>query len=222
MDDSITDVMGDWGFYIDDTFEKNYAEYLRNFMNTLYTQSDYASTNYGKELINTMFWGQKLYFLPHLKFNAPTLSKPRSDNKFTPIYNRTEYIRKVFTVLARRIDENAQAKKPVLGIINTWERYNFEIPNIISKRLDVLLGAKRPDDTTAATNANLIKYTLCIVAVLDWWLNNPESPAYTADSKDFYRTSGNNGAPEFSVPERTDQNQLFADGVKKAIAERQQ
>ena len=219
IDDSVTDVMGDWGFYIDDTFEKNYAEYLRNFMNTLYTQSDYASTNYGKELINSMYWGQKLYFLPHLKFNAPTLSKPRSDNKFKAIYLRTEYIRNVFTVLARRIDENAAAKKPVLGVINPWERYNFDIPNVISKRLDVLLGAKRPDDSTAATNANLIKYTLCIMAVLDWWVNNKESPAYTTDSTLFYRTSGK-GVPEFSAPERSDQNQLFAEAVKKAVAER--
>ena len=107
----------------------------------------------------------------------------------------------------------------MLGVLNPWDRYRFDIPNVISKRLDVLLGAKRQTDTSA-TNANLIKYTLCIIAVLDWWLNNPESPAYTTDSRYIYRISEKDGGPEFSVPERNDQNQLFAAAVKRAIAAR--
>ena len=98
-----------------------------------------------------------------------------------------------------------------------YSHFNFYIPNVVSKRLDVLLGAKRDDATTAATNANLIKYTLCVVAVLDWWINNPDSPAYTADAAHFYRT-GKDGSPEFSAQIRSDQNQLFADAVKKAVA----
>lgn len=81
----------------------------------------------------------------------------------------------------------------------------------------MLLGAKRDDDVTAATNANLIKYTLCTVSVLDWWINNPSSPAYDANYSNLYRISEEDGGPLFSVPERSDQNQLFAEGVKKAI-----
>lgn len=219
LPDSITNVMSDWSYYYEDCFNKNYGEDLRSFMNTLYTQSDYASTNYGKELINKMYWACKFYFLPHLKFNAPTLTKPRADNKYSPLYNRTNYVRRVFTVLAGRIDENSAEKKPVLGVLNPWNRYNFEIPNVISKRLDVLLGAKHDDATTAATNANLIKYTLCIIAVLDWWINNKTSPAYSSDASKFYRSS-KDGSPDFSAKERTDQNQLFAESVKKAIAAR--
>ena len=92
----------------------------------------------------------------------------------------------------------------------------FELPNIVSKRLDILLGAKKANSN--ATNANLIKYTLCIVSVLDWWINNQQSPAYTCDWRKFYRINEADGSLEFSVPERTDQNQLFADGIKKAMA----
>ncbi len=217
LQDSVTDAMGDWSFYLDDYFFKNYCDYLKNFMNSLYSQSDYSGTQYGKENINNLYWRAKLDFLPNLKFNAPTLSKPRSDSKYRPLAARTDYLRTVFTVLARRIDENSAGKKPVLGVMNPWARYNFDIPNVVSKRLDVLLGAKRDDATTAATNANLIKYTLCVVAVLDWWINNPDSPAYTADAAHFYRT-GKDGSPEFSAQIRSDQNQLFADAVKKAVA----
>ncbi|MBQ1661011.1 MAG: hypothetical protein II054_00780, partial [Treponema sp.] len=219
LQDSMSNVMADWGFYLEDLFYKKLGDYLRNFMNSLYSQADYPTTNYGKENINNILWREKFYFLPNLQFSAPTLTKPRNDSKYEPLYNRTDYIRTVFTVLARRIDENAGSKKPVLGVMNPWDRYVFDIPNVVSKRLDVLLGAKKDDRSTAATNANLIKYTLCIVAVLDWWINNPDTPAYTTDSADFYRKSPD-GSPEFSAEVRDDQNQLFAEAVKKAVAAR--
>ena len=103
-------------------------------------------------------------------------------------------------------------------MLNPWEKYKFDLSNTVSKRIDVLLGANRDISVSAATNANLIKYTLCIISVLDWWINNPTSPAYMSDPKDIYRISEKDGAPLFSVDVRTDQNQLFAEGVKKAIA----
>ena len=81
--------------------------------------------------------------------------------------------------------------------------------------MDVLLGAKKSD--SAATNANLIKYALMIIAVLDWWVNNPDSPAYSTDSTKIYRINQEDGAPAFSVPTRTDQNKLFAERVKANI-----
>lgn len=217
IDDSIASVMSDWGFYIEDLFYKKIGDYLRSFMNSFYSQSDYPTTNYGKENINNILWREKLYFLPNLRFNSLTLNKPRNDSKYEPLYNRSDYIRTVFTVLGRRIDENAASKKPVLGILNPWDRYVFDIPNIVSKRLDVLLGAKKDDQHTAATNANLIKYTLCVSAVLDWWINNNSSPAYTTDALNFYRVSPD-GAPEFSAEIRSDQNQLFVNAIKKAVA----
>nr|MCR5217166.1 hypothetical protein [Treponema sp.] len=119
-----------------------------------------------------------------------------------------------------RIDQNAAGKKTVLGVMNPWDRYQFDLPNVISKRLDVLLGAKRPDDLTNATNANLIKYTLCMISVLDWWINNPSSPAYSSSTENQYRVSAKDGSPEFSVPLRTDQNTLFAENIKKSLAAR--
>ena len=111
----------------------------------------------------------------------------------------------------------AKERGTVHGIQNPWDKYEFDIPNIISKRMDVLLGAKRPAKETAATNANLIKYALCVVAVLDWWLNSKGSPAYATDSSQIYRINERDGGPAFSVPLRNDQNKLFADAVKAAV-----
>ena len=222
MPDSISDVMGDWSFYGEDLFNKKYGDYLREFVNAVYLQKDYANTQYGKESLNNILWRTKYYFLPNFKFNAPILAKPTNDSKYKPLCSRTDYVRTAFTVLARRIDENQAGHGTVLGVVNPWNRYVFDIPNTVSKRLDVLLGAKRDDETTAATNANLIKYTLCIMSVLDWWVNNASSPANTSDPMELYRVSDKDGSPEFSVPQRSDQNQLFAEAMKKAVAARHQ
>ena len=216
--DDISAVLSDWSYYREDLFDKKYGDYLRQFVNSTYSNKDYPTSQYGKESINNMLWRTKYYFFPNFKFNPPVLTKPLNDSKYKPIYARTDYVRTVFTTLSRRIDENMVSKKPVLGIMNPWDRYNFDIPNTVSKRLDVLLGAKKMDNLTSATNANLIKYTLLIMSVLDWWLNNGSSPAHTTDPMQIYRMSEKDGTPEFSAPERTDQNQLFADGIKKAIA----
>nr|WP_318718728.1 hypothetical protein [uncultured Treponema sp.] len=209
--------MSDWISYYEDLFGKRLGDYLRTYVNTLYSQKDYAQSNFGKENLNNILWRMKYFFLPHFKFNAPVLQKPINDTKYKPFYGRTDYIRTVFGTLVRRIDENSAAKKTVLGVLNPWDKYNFDLPNPISKRIDVLLGAKRDASVSAATNANLIKYTLCVMSVLDWWVNNPSSPAYSTDPMNLYRINAEDGAPQFSVELRTDQNALFADGVKKAI-----
>ncbi len=220
--DTLSDVISEWSVYIEDLFNKKYGDYLRGFMNSLYSQADYPSTQYGKENINNILWRQKTYFLPNFKFSAPTLTKPRNDSKYKPLYSRTDFARVVLTSFVRRIDDAFATKGIVPGIDNPWERYHFDISNVVSKRLDVLLGAKRDISVTAATNANLLKYTLCVLSVLDWWINNTESPAYTTDAMHFYRVSAQDGTPEFSVPMRKDQNQLFAESVKKAAAKKSQ
>lgn len=215
--DDISTIFSEWSNYREDLFFKQYGEYLRQFVNTAYSQKDYPQTQFGKENLNNMFWRAKYYFFPSLKFSAPTLTKPQNDSKYRPLNIRVDYLKTILTTLVRRIDENQAGKKPVLGIMNPWDRYSFDVPNPVSKRLDVLLGAKRSDDVTAATNANLLKYTLCIVSVLDWWVNNPTSPAYITDTSEIYRID-KDGGPGFSAPERSDQNKLFADAVKAAAA----
>lgn len=215
--DKLDSAMGDWISYYEDLFGKKLGDYIRTYVNTIYSQKDYPQTNFGKENLNNILWRMKYFFLPHFKFNAPVLQKPINDTKYKPFYGRTDYIRTVFTTLVRRIDENSAAKRTVLGVMNPWDKYNFDLPNPVSKRIDVLLGAKREASVSAATNANLIKYTLCVISVLDWWINNTSSPAYETDPMKLYRINAEDGAPQFSVPLRSDQNQLFAEGVKKAI-----
>ena len=44
-----------------------------------------------------------------------------------------------------------------------------------------------------------MKKTLSIICVLDWWINNENSPAYEVDNEIPYRISLDDGTPIFSV-----------------------
>lgn len=207
-------VISEWSVYREILFERDYADQITDFVNNEYSQGDYKSTLFGKKMITSMLWQTKYNFLPYFEFEQLLLEKPKNDSQYRPMCIRVGFLLRFFTMLSKNIDA-AKGQGMVLGIQNPWDKYKFDIPNAISKRMDVLLGAKKAD--SAATNANLIKYALVVVAVLDWWVNNPSSPAYSTDATKIYRINKDDGAPAFSVPTRSDQNKLFADRVKKNI-----
>ena len=207
-------VLSEWSVYREVLFERQYADQITDFVNNEYSQGDYESTLFGKKMITSMLWQTKYNFLPYFEFEQLLLEKPKNDSQFRPMCLRVGFLLRFFTMLSKNIDA-AKGQGLVMGIQNPWAKYKFDIPNAISKRMDVLLGAKKADG--AATNANLIKYSLVIVAVLDWWVNNPSSPAYSTDSSKIYRINPEDGAPAFSVPTRSDQNKLFAERVKQNI-----
>ena len=210
-DEDVSKAMLEWAVYSEDLFNKKLGDYLRTFVNQTYSQPEFVNSQFGKETMTNILWLTKYYFLPYYEFTQLILKKPRNDNPYKSLSSRVFYLRRA---LAACVKKNTAGD--IALVLNPAERYHFDLPNNISRRLDVLLGAKKIENTSA-TNANLIKYTACIVAVLDWWINNKESPAYNSSGK-IYRVSEEDGSPVFSAPERSDQNQLFVDAVKKAVA----
>ena len=213
--EKLSTVLGEWSVYREILFERHYADQINDFVNNEYSQGDYKSTLFGKKMITAMLWQTKYNFLPYFEFEQLLLEKPKNDSQYRPMCIRVGFLLRFFTALSRNIDA-AKGQGTVMGIQNPWDRYKFDIPNVVSKRMDVLLGAKKMTDS-AATNANLIKYALMVVAVLDWWVNTPSSPAYLTDPNKIYRINTEDGAPAFSVTTRTDQNKLFAERVKQNI-----
>lgn len=214
--DSISSVLDDWSAYRENTFEKLYCKPLQELVNTIYSQPDFAKSQMGKRIMTSLLWQTTYHYLPNFKFDQLLLEHPADESKYRPLFHRTDFARKYFTLAVNECDSVAKTKGTVKLIENPWEHYNFDIPNEVSKRLDVLLGAQNKGANTNATNANLLKYTLCFMAVLDWYLNNPDSPAYTTDPMHIYRISTEDGKPQFSVTERTDQNKLFVEEIKKS------
>ena len=215
--DTLTAALNEWSAYREIVFERNYMEVLSELVNKQYSKNEFKSSNLGKKLIMSLLWQTKNNFLPHYEFEQLLLERPTNDIKQRPLCLRVEFLKNAFVTLSRNADNAAKNKADVPGVGNPWNRYVFDIPNTVSLRMDVLLGAKRGDKETAATNASLIKYAACILSVLDWWINSEESPAYSTDSSKIYRINEKDGGPAFSVPLRNDQNKLFADAVKAAV-----
>ena len=212
--DSIVQIMDDWSAYREETFEQLYCEPLCDLVNSVYSQPDFDKSHIGKKTITSLLWQTTYHYMPNFKFEQLLLEHPADESKYRPLFHRTDFARKFLTLVINECDQKAATKATCSLIENPWEHYNFSIPNEVSKRLDVLLGAQNKTANTTANNANLLKYTLCFIAVLDWWINNPGSPAYTTDPMHIWRVSEADGKPQFSVPERKDQNKLFADGIR--------
>ncbi len=220
--DSIYSILDDWSAYREETFSRLYCEPLKDLTNSVYSQPDYEKTHIGKKTITSLLWQTTYHFMPNFKFDQLLLEHPTDESKYRPLFHRTDFARKYLTLVVNECDANAAHRSPVSLIENPWEHYTFDIPNIVSKRLDVLLGAQNKTANTNATNANLLKYTLCFISVLDWWINNPDSPAYATNPMHIYRVSAIDGKPQFSVEERNDQNKLFADAIKASYQKKAQ
>lgn len=212
--DTIIQILDDWSAYREESFENLYCQPLVDLVNSIYSQPDFATTHSGKKTITNLLWQITYTFLPNFKFEQLLLEHPSNESKYRPLFHRTDYARKFLTLVINECDAAAKTKGKCSLIENPWEHYKFDIPNEVSKRLDVLLGAQNRTPNTTANNANLLKYTLCFIAVLDWYVNNPDSPAYQTDAMHIFRISPEDGKPVFSVPERNDQNKLFAEAIR--------
>ena len=206
--------MDEWSAYREEFFEHLYCEPLCDLVNSIYSQPEFDKSHIGKKTITSLLWQVTYHYMPNFKFEQLVLEHPANESKYRPLFHRTDYARKFLTLVINECDQKVKTKATCNLIENPWEHYKFDIQNEVSKRLDVLLGAQNKSANTNATNANLLKYTLCFISVLDWWINNPGSPAYATDPMHIYRISPADGKPLFSVPTRSDQNNLFVEAIK--------
>lgn len=218
--ESIFSIMDEWSAYREDNFERLYCEPLIELANAVYSQPEYDKTRIGKKTITSLLWQNTYHFMPNFKFDQLLLEHPTDESKYSPLFHRTDYARKYLTAVINECDTNAENNGKCKLIENPWEHYKFDIANEVSKRLDVILGAQNKTAKTNATNANLLKYTLCFISVLDWWINNPDSPAYQTDPMEIYRISPADGKPLFTVEERNDQNKLFIESIKTSYRQK--
>lgn len=220
LEDTLTDIFSQWSLYRENICERLYLSELKDYVNHIYTQSDFGISPYAKKKLSNLLWQTKYLFLPHLSFELIFMEKPDKDATYKPMPKRIEYLKTIFSLLISRVEQSGdalsadknKANEDIHGASNLFMPYRFDVPNVMSRRIDVLLGGKKSKN---GNNFNLLKYTLCIIAVLDWWINNPESPGYNGAGKIPYRVSKEDGSPIFSVPTRNDQNSLFLQKIKE-------
>jgi len=212
--DELGEVINNWRTYISDSFDKEYLPRLSDYCRMLENSQDARSSVYAKRTLNELHWIKRLYFLPYYKFEslgAPSFQK----KEIIPIYTQVRKLRKLFTAVAMGIEQGvraggAQARAQCNGIHNPWEGYNFQVPNPISKRLNVMLPQER------RMNATLIFFTLSAVAVLDHIVNDENSWAYGNRPGPLFRSIKNEGiVPVFGVDEKVDADKIFKESLRK-------
>ena len=217
--DTFGTAMTEWMSYREVLFEKNYSTDLKDYVNNLYSKSDFAHTPIGKKLMFNLMWQTKQYFLPFFKVDSISLERPSSrEVTLRHLSTRVMFLREIFAELAAKIDAASQTREEIPELPNAWEKYKFDLDNAVSLRLDVLLGAKK--NSPMAVNASIVKYTAAVLAVLDWWINDETSPARDQDNFKLFRTSPIDGRPAFSADLRTDTDALFKKNLKKLAGQR--
>lgn len=215
--EDIYKILEEWILYQEIIFDKNFSTDLKEYTHQIYTQPEYNKAPYGRTQLSNMYTLIKTTFLPYFDIRLYGTAKIQKDDRLPPFYLR---VRRLKRLLDRYHDEvraalpgsdvNTTGSLP--GVQNPWAQYKFDIPNSVSKRLDALCGGKH---SKIKTNALLIKYTLSILSVLDWWINDKDSYAYQNAPDYLYRvTEPGKSVPAFGIKVRTDVDAVFLKHLK--------
>jgi hypothetical protein len=215
LSEDMSEIANNWRMYIEDSFLKEYLPRLAEYCRMLENSEEGRTSAYAKKTLNELRWIKRLYFLPYYKFESVG-PPPFTKQDVVPIYTQTRKLRKYLTSIAMGIEQGMRAggsaaKAPCDGIINPWETYNFQVPNPVSRRLDMMLPQERK------INATLIFFSLSAVTVLDYLINSENSWFYTNHSGPIFRSIRDEGiTPIFGVDEKLDADKIFRDSLKKS------
>jgi len=214
LDEPMVKIINEWQRVTETSFDKEYLSRLDEFCHLLENTAESRTSNYAKRLMNELSWARRLYFLPYYRFES-IAPPPFQKNSLTAVYPIVRSLRRYLTALAGTIEQGnrrggAEKRAPCDGIDNPWDPYVFQVPNPVSKRLDMLLGQKKRN------NATLIFFTLSVTVVLDYLLNDENSWAYSKQTDFFFRSENGNGVrPLFGVESKIDTEAIFRQALKK-------
>jgi hypothetical protein len=217
VSDELAAILNNWRSYIEDSFSRDYLPRLSEYCRMLENSKDSRLSPYARKNLNELNWIKRLYFLPYYKFESigpPPF--PKSD--IISVYSEVRKLRKYLTAFALGVEQGvraggAAAKAPCRGINNPWAQYNFQVPNPVSRRLDMMLAPEK------RMNATLIFFSLSAVTVLDYIVNNENSWVYNEKGGILFRSVNNEGiVPLFGVDNKLDADKIFKESLKKAGA----
>jgi len=214
LSEDMNEITNNWRMYIEDSFLKEYLPRLAEYCRLLENSEEGRTSAYAKKTLNELHWIKRLYFLPYYKFESVG-PPPFTKQEIVPIYTQIRKVRKYLTSIAVGIEQGmhaggAAAKAPCDGIVNPWETYNFQVPNPISRRLDLMIPPERK------INATLIFFSLSVITVMDFLINNENSWFYANRPGPLFRSIRDEGiTPIFGVDEKLDADKIFRDSLKK-------
>ncbi|MDR2485600.1 MAG: hypothetical protein LBD55_09415 [Treponema sp.] len=212
IDGHLEEIVNNWRDY-ETNFNQEYLARLIEYCQLLESSLDSRTSNYAKRLYAELQWIKRLCFLPHYRFDSVVASSIKK-SAIPPLYPEIRRLRKYLTVVASGIEQGSKqggAEKQAVckGINNPWAPYNFQVANPLSLRLNALLGQPKRN------NASLVYFTLSVVTVLDYFVNNEDSWAYENSSGTLFRSINGEGIiPQFGVDDKIDADALFKQVMK--------
>ncbi len=219
--EDINKILEEWIRYQEAVFDKSFSAELKAYTHQIYTQPDFNKSPYGRKLLSNMYTLIKSMFLPYFDIQMYGTARMMKDDRLPPFYVRVARLRRVLERYYEAVESVPNGSegpdKSVPGVQNPWAPYKFDIANPLSRRLDALCGGKH---SHTRTNATLMKYTLAILHVLDWWINDRASYAYRDSPRYLYRTiEPGSSIPAFGVTVRTDVDELFFKRLRSRLVD---
>jgi hypothetical protein len=210
-------IIDEWHKLIETSFERMFLTRLAEYAKLYYTPPEAKQKIYAMKVREELNWVARLFFLPSMEINAFSRA-PFQKKDVNAIFPKTRVLRQGFTVIAAEIEHSLKAGGASAGascgaINNPWDAYVFQVQNPLSKRLNMLLSKENRN------NVSLIHYTLSVLTVLDYFLNNPKSWAYQTNTAKLFRASDNDGLVPASIPEiSVDAEAIFKASIEKLKA----
>jgi hypothetical protein len=212
------EIIDEWHKLIENCFERAYLPRLAEFVKLFYNPLEPKKKTYTMKLREELNWLARLFLFPSLKIDSFAQMLVQKKDVI-PIFPKIRILRQDFTVIAEEIEKalqegGASAMARCAAVNNPWDPYVFQVANPLSKRLDMLLGKEN------RTNVSLIYYTLSVLTVLDYFINNPNSWAYQTNTAKLFRSSDADGLLPESLPEKfIDADAVFKQSVEKLKAQ---
>jgi len=217
LDEPMSRIINQWQNIIEAGFEKEYLSRLSEYCQMLENAAESRTSNYAKRLFNDLRWVKRMYVFPYYHFDS-IMTTSIQKNSITALYPEVRSLRRYLTAVAAGIEQGnrqggAEKQVPCDGISNPWDAYVFQVPNPVSKRLDMLLAPKKRN------NASLVYFALAVTVVLDSLLNDENSWAYDTKNDFLFRSENNEGVrPLFGVESKINTDMLFRQAIKKRQA----
>ncbi|MDR0707974.1 MAG: hypothetical protein LBF60_08910 [Treponema sp.] len=201
-------IIDEWPQLIENGFERMYLPRLAEFAKLFYAPLEAKQKVYAMKIREELNWTARLFLFPQLKIDM--FSKSFVHNKeISSAFPKIRTLRQDFTIIAQEIEKavqagGASAHASCAAINNPWDKYVFQVENPLSKRLNALLSKEQ------RTNVSLIYYTLSVLSVLDYFLNNANSWAYKTNTAKLFRSSDDDGFVPEPPPEKSvDADEIF-------------
>jgi hypothetical protein len=194
-------IIDEWHKLIETGFDRIYLSRLAEFANLFYAPLETKQKVYAMKVREELNWTARLFLFPMLKLDMFSQAFVHKKDIIS-VFPKIRTLRRDFTVIAGEIEKamqqgGASTHAHCAAIYNPWDKYVFQVENPLSKRLNALLGKEH------RTNVSLIYYTISVLSVLDYFLNNANSWAYKTNTAKLFRSSDADGLVPESLPEKT-------------------